>query len=215
MKDNQGTELVRGDLVLLTIDTPVEHPAQLIIYLDNKVLTYMVDYTDDNEVDCQKAVTINTVHYYPISEEGLEVANYDAGVVVEHMHRQKEFEVTNVDCKHLLKFDSAGLRGYSKTLYDSIQDLIATAANVVPPEIEDISAPKTAIFQVENNGEWAGVAPTYTYQWYVNGALKEGQVTTVLNWVFGTPADIYCEVTATNLNGTVSENSNIIEYNGT
>jgi len=43
MKDNQGTELVRGDLVLLTIDTPVEHPAQLIIYLNNKVLTYMVD----------------------------------------------------------------------------------------------------------------------------------------------------------------------------
>lgn len=124
MKDSEGTDLVRGDLVMLTIDTPVEHPAELIIFLENDVLTYMVDVDDDDIIDQQKEVTINTVLYYPISDEGLEVANYDAGTVMTAMHRQQEFKVTNVDPKHLLKFSDKGLRGYSKTLYDSIQALL-------------------------------------------------------------------------------------------
>ena len=119
MRDSLGTDLTRGDLMMITIDTPVEHPAQLVIYLSHKEIVY--DVTEDG---VESTKTINTIKYYPISEEGLEVAKHDAGVVVAKFHRTKGFEVTNMEPRHLLKFNAGSLRGYSKALYDSIIALI-------------------------------------------------------------------------------------------
>jgi len=119
MKDSLGQELTRGDLMMITIDTPVEHPAQLVIYLSHKEIVYAV--TEDG---VESTKTINTIKYYPLSEEGLEVAKHDAGVVVRNFHRTKGFEVTNMEPRHLRKFDPGSLVGYTKTLYNSIIALL-------------------------------------------------------------------------------------------
>ena len=119
MKDSLGQELERGDVILITIDTPVEHPAQLVIYLSNKEIVY--DVTEDG---VESTKTINTIKYYPLSEEGLEVAKHDAGVVVRNFHRTKGFEVTNMEPRHLRKFNPGSLMGYVKSIYDSITALL-------------------------------------------------------------------------------------------
>ena len=119
MKDSSGQELERGDLMMITIDTPLEHPAELVIYLSHKEIVYKV--TED-EVELTK--TINTIKYYPISEHGLEVAKTDAGIDIKKFHREKGYEVTNMEPRHLLKFNPGKLRGYSKALYDEIAALL-------------------------------------------------------------------------------------------
>ena len=51
MKDSEGTDLVRGDLVMLTIENPVEHPAELIIFLENDAVVVNTDLNGDDKVD--------------------------------------------------------------------------------------------------------------------------------------------------------------------
>lgn len=119
MKDSANIELIEGDLVLLTIDTPIEHPAELIIFIENE--EYVYDVTEDGE---EKTITTNKVKYYPINKEGLQVAKFDAGVTQTDFHRQKKFIVTNICSKNLLKLDSNTLTGYNKTLFDSIVALL-------------------------------------------------------------------------------------------
>ena len=126
MKDEKGIELVEGDLVMLTIDTPVEHPAELIIFLENKEYTFDVSGEDPLTGEyTERTETTNTVKYYPITEEGLQVAKYDNGTEQLGMHRQQEYTVDNIKPKHLLKVDDFTLRGYDKTIYDDIQDELA------------------------------------------------------------------------------------------
>lgn len=119
MKDSKNIDLAEGDLVILTIDRPTEHPAELIIFLNAVERTYKI--TED---DVELTKTTNEVHYYPITDEGLEVAKFDAGVTQNNFHRQTKYTVTNTLPKHVLKMDETQLRGYTKTLYDSIIALL-------------------------------------------------------------------------------------------
>jgi hypothetical protein len=118
MKDSIGQDLERGDLLMITIDTPLEHPAELIIYLSHKEIVYKV--TEDG---VESTKTINTIRYYPISEEGLEVAKHDAGISVRKFYRTKGYEVTNMEPRHLRKFNKR-FRGHAKDLYESIINLL-------------------------------------------------------------------------------------------
>jgi hypothetical protein len=116
MKDKEGTTLTRGDLTMLIIDTPVDQVAGLVMFLENEEYTVQAEDDDGNEI----LKNVNTVLYYPITDEGLEVAKYDNGNAPATMHREKKFTVTNVEPKHLLKMDSSNLRDYQKTLFTNI-----------------------------------------------------------------------------------------------
>jgi len=119
MKDSNNIELVRGDLVMLTIDTPIHHPAELVIFLD--IEEYVFKVTEDGE---ERTETTKTLHYYPLTKEGLEVANYDAGVEQLKFHRQQKYTASNICPVHLLKVDGAKLNGYAKTVFDEISALL-------------------------------------------------------------------------------------------
>lgn len=119
MKDRNKEELVRGDLIMFTIDTPVEHTAELVIYIQNHERVY--DVEEDGEA---KTVTTNTIQYYPLSKEGVEVATHDSGATTTKMHRQQKYEVTQMEPRHLLKFDDNTLRGQNKVYYDAIKALM-------------------------------------------------------------------------------------------
>ena len=125
MKDKEGTELAAGDLIMLIIDTPVEHPAELVIFLENEEYTYkLVDVDPETGESTERTETTNKIKYYPISDDGLEVAKHDAGQTQTKFHRQQKYIVTEMKSRHLLKMDSNNLSGYEKTLHDSIVALI-------------------------------------------------------------------------------------------
>jgi len=124
MKDSNNIELNEGDLTMYSIDTPTQHPAELIIYLSNEEIITHVDIDDDNDPDASTTVVTNTVKYYPITDEGLEVAKFDAGVTQNNFHRQEKYNLTNMEPRHILKVDTFTLRGHQKTLYDSIIALL-------------------------------------------------------------------------------------------
>ena len=119
MKDKNGIELVKGDLVFLTIDTPVEYPSQLVIFKEQVERTYEV--TEDGEA---RTKLVCDIYYYPITPIGLEVATYDSGATTATLHREKEYKATNVEPKHLIKGTPSTLRGYKKELYDDIVALL-------------------------------------------------------------------------------------------
>jgi hypothetical protein len=119
MKDRNGLDIVRGDLIMIIIDTPIHKPSELVIYLDNEDYVYKV--TEDGE---EKSKETKHVIYYPLSDEGLEVANYDNGSASSLIHREKKFKITNINSDNIIKADSSNLRGYAKTLYDSIIVLV-------------------------------------------------------------------------------------------
>lgn len=119
MKDSNNIELVEGDLVVLTIDTPVEHPTELVIFLN--IEEYVFNITEDGE---ERTEITKILHYYPLTKEGLQVANYDAGVSQSTFHRQKKFTASNICSKNLLKVSGDTLHGYTKTLFDEILALL-------------------------------------------------------------------------------------------
>ena len=106
-----------GDLLMLTIDTPVEHPAQLIVFKSIKTESYTVPATEETEA---QELSINTLTYYPLTELGLEVAKSDNGNSPSTFHRETKFTVSNVHQRNLLEMNISFLRGYSKTLYEDI-----------------------------------------------------------------------------------------------
>lgn len=120
MKDKNNVELVRGDLVLVTFDTPVISPTELVMYLEIETRVIKVNPTNGQET----TKTTRTLKYYPLTDEGLEVAKTDAGVSQVKFHREKKFTITNVESKHLLKLPSSSVREYKKTLYDQIVALL-------------------------------------------------------------------------------------------
>lgn len=125
MKDRKGTELVRGDLIMYIVDTPVEHPTELVIFLENEEYTYKV--TDVNALtgtSTERTETTNKVKYYPLTDLGLEVAKYDAGQTQTGLHRQQKYIITNTKSDNVLKVSSDKLSGYTKTLYTAIAALL-------------------------------------------------------------------------------------------
>ena len=116
MKDNEGTELVAKDLVMVTIETPITRPAEVVIFIENEPLTVREVDADGAEI----TRNIDNLKYYPITDEGLEVANADNGNAATTIHREKKYILSNVEPKHLLKMSTANLRGYNKVLYDAI-----------------------------------------------------------------------------------------------
>lgn len=119
MKDKNNVELVQGDLVLITFDTPVISPTEFGIYLEMEEVVTSID-SNNNET----SKITHTLKYYPLTDEGLEVAKKDAGVSQVKLHREKKFTVTNVESKHLIKMPTSSVRGYKKTLYDQIVVLL-------------------------------------------------------------------------------------------
>jgi len=85
MKDIDGTELVKGDACILVLDKPVENPSQIIIFLKSEEYVYKV-IKDGTE----RTKTTDTIKYYPLTDNGLEVANYDAGVNNASLHREQK-----------------------------------------------------------------------------------------------------------------------------
>lgn len=120
MKDSKGVDLVEGDLILITIDTPVHHPAELIIYISNEENIIVTDTNEDGIEDGRTTTITNTIKYYPLTPQGLEVAIFDNGGTQAAIHREQKFTVTNIEPRHVLKMDANKLSGYAKTLYDSI-----------------------------------------------------------------------------------------------
>lgn len=119
MRDKNGIELVKGDPILLTIKTPIDHPAQIVIFKEQHDREYYV--TKDGE---EKAELTCDIEYYPITDEGKEVATFDSGATQTTLHREKKFKATNVKPKDLIKMNSGTLRGYQKTLFDQIVALL-------------------------------------------------------------------------------------------
>ena len=119
MKDKEGVDLVEGDLVMVTIKTPTQNPAFLAIFLNYEEYVYKITVNEE-----EVSRTTNTLHYYPITDDGLEVAKFDNGVNQPKMHREQKFTLTNIKAEDLLKMDPLKLRGYQKTLYDSIIALL-------------------------------------------------------------------------------------------
>lgn len=119
MKNINNEEILRGDLVIITIQTPIHHTAEIVIYLNNHERVY--DVEEDGE---PKSVTTNTVVYYPLTSEGLEVATHDSGTVSSTFHRQKEFQITHIKPQHVAPLESDLLTGTNKTYYDAIQLLL-------------------------------------------------------------------------------------------
>ena len=115
MKDSKGVELVRGDLIMITIDTPVEHPAELVMFLEIESLVY--DVTVDG---IEQSRTTDTLHYYPISKLGLEVAKYDNNNVTDLIYRTSKYTASNIESRHMLKLVPTVLRGYNKVLYTEL-----------------------------------------------------------------------------------------------
>ncbi len=119
MKDKEGIELVEGDLIMLTIDTPVEKPSQLVIFLN-----FIEEVTSIDSNGNETSNTGSTLHYYPISDLGLEVAKFDNGVTQTGFYRKEKYTATNINSINLLKMKSSNLKDYKKTLYDAIVALL-------------------------------------------------------------------------------------------
>lgn len=119
MKDKNGVELAKGDPVLLTIRTPIEHPAEIVIFKEQHDREYYIikDGEEKEELTCD-------IEYYPITTEGKEVATFDSGATQTKFHREKKFLATNVKPKDLIKMDSGTFSGYKKTLFDEIVALL-------------------------------------------------------------------------------------------
>lgn len=119
MKDKNNIELVRGDIVMVIIDTPVEKPTELVVYLEMEEETTGYDSNDNAQTK-----TTRNLKYYPITDEGLEVAKYDADATLPKLYRTEKFIYTNIESRHLLKMPTSSVRGYKKELYDSIVALL-------------------------------------------------------------------------------------------
>ena len=118
-KDKDGTELTRGDLVMVTIDTPVRPVAELVVFIDMEEYVHTIT-VDEEEV----TKTTKTLTYYPLTEEGLEVANFDSNVTQSALHRQQKYTLSNIESKHMLKMRHETLNDFKKDLYDSILAVI-------------------------------------------------------------------------------------------
>jgi hypothetical protein len=123
--------------------------------------------------------------------------------------------VTDADAGHTLTFKVSGENGYGATVAISLPFVIPSAAptpptlpvNTVAPII---SSATVGISTIASTGTWTGTAPiTYTYQWYLNGAVIVGQTSNAYTPISGDIGkNLYCIVTANNLAGTTSAQSN-------
>ncbi len=121
MKDSRGSEIKRGDLVLLVEDHVTDMPTELVIFVEQKTNKYVMKSPCDNGGDpVEKEYEVDSVIYYPLSDYGLEVAAHDAGVVMTQIHRNKKYEAVHVSSDNVTIMNADTLRGYSKTLYNAI-----------------------------------------------------------------------------------------------
>ena len=119
MKDSKGIEIDAGDLIMVTIDTPVEFPATKVVFkaVETRVVNLVVK---DGEEVTRTTQEVDDIIYYPISAEGLEVAKADNGNGPATPHRTDKFTFTNINSQHVLILDENNLRGHEKTLYEDI-----------------------------------------------------------------------------------------------
>lgn len=116
MVDTNNIELVAGDLVMITFDRVVEKTAEIVIFVEMIERTY----TCGTEVDVQTIVTKN-LKYYPLNQEGLQVAREDNNVAqTDLMFRKTPFTVTNINSANLLKMNPLNLNILKKDYYDQI-----------------------------------------------------------------------------------------------
>jgi hypothetical protein len=118
IKDVNGEELVEGDLVMLVIDNPVERTTDIVRFIAMEEFTYKIT-SDDEEL----TKTTCKLKYYPLTEEGLEVATFDKGITTNDFHRQDEFIVTNIKSKNLIKWEEEKLNSFQTDINNKIKNL--------------------------------------------------------------------------------------------
>ena len=209
MKDSEGTEINKCDLVLVTIDTPTREVTELVIFLEMEERVYNV--TEDGE---ERSVTTRTMKYYPLTPEGLEVAKYDAREDQLLMHRQTKYTYTNITSDNLLIVDGNKLSGYKRQLYDSLANYCEIVDNLEElPECDppvyvsgisyNINARPFGVF-LASNGTWNNSLydnAVYSYQWYDSNGIIEG-ATSPSYEAAAQPPSLSLEITLTTPCGT-------------
>lgn len=117
--DMNNSILAKKDLIMLIFDNPIEHPASLAIY--DSYVEDPISVDDNGTVKTQKS---NTLKYYPLNEQGLEVAKTQANISQSKMHREEIFTVTNIAKSNLLKVKPHHLNEVKKLYYDAIIALL-------------------------------------------------------------------------------------------
>lgn len=118
MKDSNNIELAKGDVVIFTPNKVLEHGGQLMVFKEMK--TKVCDPSDVNS----PIEETDTMVYYPLTKEGLEVAIYDKAGVVTSIQRTKEFTINYIKSDNLIKLDVSKLNSINNYYYNQILPLL-------------------------------------------------------------------------------------------
>jgi hypothetical protein len=117
---------------------------------------------------------------------------------------------TNIDC-HVTAINAGGSSLPAPSNYATTKS--ATLTNASAPVATDDGGGYTPTTLAVTTGSWDSnpPAPTYAYQWYLNGTFISGAFSATY-YVHDTTGDYYCEVTAFNsaYPSGVAQNSNTL-----
>lgn len=116
MVDINNTELEVGDLILFTPDKVIDTPGKLFVYHSMDTKTIRCGAEDNVEV-----ITIDTLKYFPLSQEGLQVARHITNTPqTDSLYRTQEYKIPNICSENLLKMDPAMLNSTLSNFYTQI-----------------------------------------------------------------------------------------------
>jgi len=118
MVDINNEEIIKGDIVIFSPNKVIEHGGQLIIFKEMK--TKICDPINPNS----NIEETDTMVYYPLTKEGLEVANYDNTGTITSLQRIKEYTINYIKSDNLLKLDSNKLNSTNTYFYNQIIALL-------------------------------------------------------------------------------------------
>jgi hypothetical protein len=120
MTDKNNIELLEGDLIMITFDKVIHRPAEIVVYKEMQTRTITCGSEDNIET-----VETNSLIYYPLTKEGLQVARFDTSTTqVDLLYRTKPFTVTNICSGNILKMEPDNLNSALRTYYDNITSLL-------------------------------------------------------------------------------------------
>lgn len=148
VSDKNGTVIEPGDIVVITIENPVEIIAEPVRMVSleqqesirwDRDLPIIITNPDDRDqnltelivqqppIDAEPISTTapwsGTVIYYPLTQEGLQVAQYDSGVEIDTFHRQQEYKATNITTDSMEVVSSSYLNPIQRDYYNQMEDL--------------------------------------------------------------------------------------------
>lgn len=100
MKDSNGITLETGDLLLVTFNVLID---------ENSIKIVFKSLNDDG-----------TITYYPLTNQGLQVAKYDAGESQTGMYRTAPFKLVNIESNNIIKIEEGVLDSNLKRIYNQI-----------------------------------------------------------------------------------------------